>query len=120
METILKVGGIYSVETKVALNQICYRIVVVVMNNTPITSDTEYFDLYKIKMPDQNLTRDDVLCILEDQITFSEIIKQNFVIRSKYNISIDGYLGQVPEKMMEELKTARIVKEYSNLPLIKK
>lgn len=112
METILKVGGIYSVKTAAALNQVSYRIIVIVMNNTTITTDTEYFDFYKIKMPDQNLTRDDVLCILEDQITFSEIIniKQNFVIRSKYNISVDGYLGQVPEKMMEELKTARIVK----------
>lgn len=111
METILKVGGIYSVKTAAALNQVSYRMIVIVMNNTPITTDTEYFDLYKIKMPDQNLTRDDVLCILEDQITFfSEIIKQNFVIRSKHNISIDGYLGQVPEKMMEELKKVRIVK----------
>lgn len=112
METILKVGGIYSVKTAAALNQVSYRMIVIVMNNTPITTDTEYFDLYKIKMPDQNLTRDDVLCILEDQITFSKIIniKQNFVIRSKHNISIDGYLGQVPEKMMEELKKVRIVK----------
>lgn len=112
METILKVGGIYSVKTATAINQVSYRIIVIVMNNTPITTDTEYFDLYKIKMPDQNLTRDNVLCILEDQIAFSEIIniKQNVVIRSKYNISVDGYLGQVPDKMMEELKTARIVK----------
>lgn len=49
METILKVGGIYSVKTAAALNQVSYRIVVVIINNTPITADTVFLIFTKSK-----------------------------------------------------------------------
>lgn len=95
---MLKIGGIYP-------NVIQGRQYVdIIIDHSDLSN--EHFNVYTLQMASEIISRKDVLNILADQIRFQELIPENFSIVSKWTFDhvMDGYVGQVPETDLDELR----------------
>lgn len=100
---MLKIGGIYTWTTK--NKERCANII---LKKSTLVND--YFEICQIPFLCNNLSWETVLKNIIDKIENDLFFAHNFEVQSKKileNLS-DGYIGQVPDELLEKIKEKRI------------
>lgn len=100
---MLKIGGIYTWTTK--NKERCANIIL--QKSTLVNG---YFEICQISLFCNILSWETVLKNIIDKIENDLFFAHNFEVQSKKNLEYlsDGYLGQVPDELLEKIKEKKI------------
>lgn len=100
---MLKIGGIYTWTTK--NKERCVNIIL-----QKLIFVNGYFEICQVPFLCNNLSREAVLKNIIDKIEDDLFFAHNFEVQSEKILGnlFDGYLGQVPDELLEKIKEKRI------------